>query len=52
MTPLSMANNYEAAVIVVHLSDVIMNTSSQPSLELESSNDNDSSDSKKLQTTF
>ena len=46
--------NYEAAAIVGHVSDVIMNedTSSQPSLELESSDNNDSSDSKKLQTTF
>ncbi|OXU23957.1 hypothetical protein TSAR_005008, partial [Trichomalopsis sarcophagae] len=45
--------NQEATAIVNDVSDAMINedTSSQPSLELES-DDNDSSDSKKLQTTF
>ncbi|XP_011501577.1 PREDICTED: serine/threonine-protein phosphatase 4 regulatory subunit 2 [Ceratosolen solmsi marchali] len=45
--------NHDAVAIVGDVSDAIMNedTSSQPSLELES-DDNDSSESKKLQTTF
>jgi serine/threonine-protein phosphatase 4 regulatory subunit 2 len=45
--------NHDAVAIVGDVSDAIMNedTSSQPSLELEN-DDNDSSESKKLQTTF
>ncbi|XP_003427660.1 serine/threonine-protein phosphatase 4 regulatory subunit 2 [Nasonia vitripennis] len=45
--------NQEATATVNDVSDAMINedTSSQPSLELES-DDNDSSDSKKLQTTF